>query len=132
MRFSTLIIRCSGTCSEHDVAQTRLPSPPVTSGAFNRCAMSSASFSDGFIYPRVLRGRLETDRKQSRHRAPGLLIQASSGSVTPNHPKVGPIGYADLDITLSDGEGRGERSPSRRSARWPCGVSRHTVPHANG
>jgi len=33
--------------------------------------------------------------------------EASSGSVTPNHPEVGPIGYADLDITLSDGEGPG-------------------------
>jgi hypothetical protein len=70
------------------------------------CAMSSASFSDGFKYPRILQGRLDTDREQSRHHAPGLLIQVSSGSVTPNNPKVGPIGYADLDITLSDGEGR--------------------------
>jgi hypothetical protein len=52
-------------------------------------------------------------------------IEASSGSVTPNHPKVGwPIGYVDLDITLSDGEGRGERSPSRRSER--SGLSRRS------
>jgi hypothetical protein len=30
--------------------------------------------------------------------------------------------HADLDITLSDGEDRGERSPSRRSARlWLLG-----------
>jgi hypothetical protein len=31
--------------------------------------------------------------------------EASSGHVTPNHPEIGPMGYADLDITLSDREG---------------------------
>ena len=38
-----------------------------------------------------------------------------------NHPEVGPRGYTNLtlDITLSDGGVRGERSPSRRYARNP-------------
>ena len=54
--------------------------------------------------------------RQTRHDVVGSTIgcriekhlaqratEASSGSVTPNHPEVGPIGYADPAITLSDG-----------------------------
>jgi hypothetical protein len=52
-----------------------------------------------------------------------------SGPVTPNHPEVGPIGYADLDITLSDREGRGERSPSRRWGASPSRTARRLIPH---
>ena len=47
------------------------------------------------------------------HLDTAVASETSSGPVTPNHPEVGPRGYADLDITLSDGGGRGERSPSR-------------------
>ena len=40
-------------------------------------------------------------------------VEASRGRVSPNRSDVDL--YADLDVTLGDEEGQGERSPSRRS-----------------
>jgi hypothetical protein len=102
------------------------PSPPLggrTLGAQGRSAVRSGPVTPNSTLttctPRIVR-RVRHDVVVS---AAGCRIgehvrqrpvKASRGPVTRDRLRL-PKRHADLDITLSDAEGRGERSPSRRS-----------------